>query len=44
MGVIKCTYLNFAVSLTFLVARDPTVVLNEYPLNLFVIHVLKFDG
>ena len=31
MRVIKCTYLNFAVSLTFPVARDPTVVLNECP-------------
>ena len=29
--VIKCTYLNFVVSLTFPVARDPRVVLNECP-------------
>ena len=34
MRVIKCTYLNFAVFLTFPFARDPTVVLNEYPFKL----------
>ena len=31
--VIKCTYLNFAVSVTFPVAGDPRVVLSECPLK-----------
>ena len=47
IDLIKCIFLNFAVSLTFPVARDPRVVLNECPskkkLNLFVIHIFKFD-
>ena len=29
IDLIKCIFLNFAVSLTFPVARDPRVVLNE---------------
>ena len=33
MRVIKYTYLNFEVSVTFPVAGDPRVILNECPLK-----------
>ena len=31
IDLMECIFLNFAVSLTFPVARDPRVVLNECP-------------